>query len=119
MSIRSDADPVGELGIAQAGGVEPVVGEGLEVAGDPIGSPHVGVGEDRDVAGVVMGEEREQEMTDGVVAEVGREKADRARCGRGCGRYRGVGSGAASGAAWWLAQRRCSARRAWASCSGW
>ena len=71
------ADRLGELGIGQAGGVEPEVGEGLELAGDLIGRAQVGIGVDRRRVRGRDGRRASRSMIpDGMGAEVGRNIAD-------------------------------------------
>jgi hypothetical protein len=65
------ADPVGELKIAQAGDAAPGAGKLLQLLGDTVGSPHVGVGHEVSRRVVAMRPEGEQQPADWVVAKVG------------------------------------------------
>ena len=56
--------------------IAPLVGQGLELRGERVGRPHVGVAHDLDLAAIVVREQGEQEPSDGVAAEVGRDVAD-------------------------------------------
>ena len=60
-----------EAGMVEAGGLAPLVGEGLEAAGRGVGCWNVGVAKHLDLCGVVVGEEGFDEVADGVRAQVG------------------------------------------------
>ena len=74
--IDEDVDPVGadslgQLRVAQAHRIVPLAGEGLEFRGDRIGHPHVGIGDELGLPAVLIGVERQEQPSHGVIAEVG------------------------------------------------
>ena len=76
MSIRS-----ARIRSATCGSLRPTVSchssaRALSFAVTRIGRPHVGVADELGLPAIVMGEQRQERLSDGVIAEVGRDESD-------------------------------------------